>query len=415
MSAFDADRPADATARTGGAFAAQGTHPEAGTDADHGHDHPPHLAHHFDTPEQQFDTAKIGMWVFLATEILMFGGLFCAYAVYRYNNPDVFRYSEHHLNTALGATNTVVLLASSLTMALAVRAAQLGQQTYLKLMLAFTLLGAVGFLCIKSVEYGEKFAHGLFPGRWNVYDKHQNEEGFAAYFAKDHGEHGTGAEHGEASPVTGEGDGGGDTHEGRRDVDSPEGAAVVGVQQSAGGDDRNTIEGSVAPQPLVGATPADQQPADSPGRDNDSGRQNPVENQEAPAGESLAFLGAEYLDPNLGTGDAALTRPAFNSPEGTYATLARGGHGGHQTIEYEDLTAQDQQNVKAFFNIYYMMTGLHGVHVLIGMGLIGWVMFKSLGNVFGPAYYTPVDLVGLYWHLVDLIWIFLFPLLYLIH
>ena len=88
----------------------------------------PHLAHHFDTPEQQFNSAKIGMWVFLATELLMFGGLFCAYAVYRHNHPEVFLYAHHYLDKTWGAINTVVLITSSLTMAWGVRAAQLGQQ-----------------------------------------------------------------------------------------------------------------------------------------------------------------------------------------------------------------------------------------------------------------------------------------------
>jgi cytochrome c oxidase subunit 3 len=76
---------------------------------------------------------------------------------------------------------------------------------------------------------------------------------------------------------------------------------------------------------------------------------------------------------------------------------------------------RDRDTISTFFSIYFLMTGLHGIHVLVGMGLITWVLFKSLGGAFGPRYFTPVDLVGLYWHLVDLIWIFLFPLLYLIH
>ena len=79
------------------------------------------------------------------------------------------------------------------------------------------------------------------------------------------------------------------------------------------------------------------------------------------------------------------------------------------------LDDRQQGLVSQFFQIYFMMTGLHGLHVLIGMGLITWILIRALRGEFGPSYYTPVDLVGLYWHLVDLIWIFLFPLLYLIH
>ena len=373
---------------------AHATHPEHGADADHGHghEHPPHLAHHFDTPEQQYDSAKIGMWVFLATEILMFGGLFCAYAVYRFNNPDVFRYSEHHLNTWLGATNTVVLLASSLTMALAVRAAQLGQKTYLKLMLAFTLLGGVGFMCIKAVEYTEKFSHGLFPGQYSVYDKQQNPEGFANYMAHagedDHGDE-SGDHASEAAAPHGEGDAVPDNH---------------GEPTAANAGDH------VGEEPAINATPSDQQhatgePAEGRGTPAEEAADATVANSNA-----RAMYGPGYVDPNAGSSDAALHVSGFNGPTG----LAAVGHGeGHQAVEYTDLSSRDQSRVPAFFNIYYMMTGLHGVHVLVGMGLIAWVLVRA--NQFGPAYFTPVDLVGLYWHLVDLIWIFLFPLLYLIH
>ena len=383
MTAFDPDPH-----RAHGATA--GTHPESGA---HAHDHPPHLAHHFDTPEQQFDTAKIGMWVFLATEILMFGGLFCAYAVYRFNNPDVFRYSEHHLNTWLGATNTVVLLASSLTMALAVRAAQLGQQTYLKLMLAFTMLGAVGFMCIKAVEYAEKFHHGYVPGIYNKYarvDQGQRSQYsgiFSAFAEKESVE--------ETVPA---GDGAGEDNEGRRDTDG-------------------TAEAPQDDAPS-GTAPADQQPPESEAENVDSGRQSPVENLEPPRGERLAYLDPNLRDPNLGTGDAALIRPAFNSPEGLNVVHTFGesaNESGHSAVEYTDLSVKERSNVKAFFSIYFAMTGLHGLHVLVGMGLIGWVYVKAAAGTFGPGYFTPVDLVGLYWHLVDLIWIFLFPLLYLIH
>lgn len=383
-------------------------------DADHGHDHPPHLAHHFDTPEQQFDSAKLGMWVFLATEILMFGGLFCAYAVYRYNHPEVFRYSEHHLNTALGATNTVVLLASSLTMALAVRAAQLGQQTLLKLMLAFTLLGGVGFMAIKTVEYSEKFSHGLFPGRWSVYDKQQNPEGYAKYFA----EHQGGDEHleeeheqttlgSEGIELADEG------HGGERPQNAVADAAnVEHGPEAIGGADDEPHATRQSDEPLSNTIPTEQRPAaDHPSEMVDSPRQAPAQNREPPAGERLAYLDPDYIDPHVGTGDAALIRPAFNSPEG----LSLERHGGHAIVEYTDLSIRDQANVKTFFSIYFMMTGLHGLHVLIGMGLIGWVYVKAAAGTFGPAYFTPVDVVGLYWHLVDLIWIFLFPLLYLIH
>ncbi len=345
-------------------------------DADHGHDHPPHLAHHFDTPEQQYDSAKIGMWIFLATEILMFGGLFCAYAVYRFNNPDVFRYSEHHLNTALGATNTVILLASSLTMALGVRAAQLGQQTRLKAMLALTLLGGVGFMVIKAVEYTDKFTHGIVPGRYNLYDKGTGKETYFTGFSGF-------AEHSEG------------------------GESTVATEGSTEQPPNSTATAATAPATQSGdAGPP--RPADLPGDDRADDGQTMMST--AP----LSAYSPTYIDPNAGGSDAALVRPRFAAGTGIHVETHAAGDT-HAGPEYEELSNEDRSRVKSFFSIYFLMTGLHGLHVLVGMGLISWVYVKAASGVFGPGYFTPVDIVGLYWHLVDLIWIFLFPLLYLIH
>src|SRR5580765_5484425 len=128
------------------------------------HENAPYLQHHFDTPEQQFDAGKLGIWLFLATEILLFGGLFCAYAVYRATHPEIFLYAHQFLDKRLGGTNTVILLCSSLTMAWAVRASQLGQRKLLIGLLGLTLLGGFGFMGIKYVEYKAKWEHGLLPG-----------------------------------------------------------------------------------------------------------------------------------------------------------------------------------------------------------------------------------------------------------
>src|SRR3954467_8139462 len=124
-----------------------------------GNGHDPHLAHHFDTPEQQFASGKLGMWVFLATEILMFGGLFCAYSVYRHNHPDVFEVAHKALDKSLGAINTIVLITSSLTMAWGVRLAQLGKNKGLIITLILTILGGYGFMAIKTIEYKTKWEH----------------------------------------------------------------------------------------------------------------------------------------------------------------------------------------------------------------------------------------------------------------
>ena len=259
-----------------------------------GHDdHPAHLAHHFDTPEQQLESGKLGMWIFLMTEILLFGGLFCWYAVYRANHPEIFIYAHRFLDKTLGGINTIVLIFSSLTMAWAVRAAQMGNRKLTVAMLGITFLCACGFLGIKYVEYRHKWHEGLLWG------KHYR----------------------------------------------PQEKVVTGEQ---------------APPP----------PAALP----------PVEGEEK---SNLA--------------------PAATPPEGL-STAAAGAH--------ED---REPKNVFLFFGIYFVMTGLHGVHVIAGMAVIVWLILKARKGIFTGGYYTPVDLGGLYWHLVDLVWIFLFPLLYLIH
>ncbi|HYP14747.1 MAG TPA: cytochrome c oxidase subunit 3 family protein [Bryobacteraceae bacterium] len=210
----------------------------------HGH-HDPNLQHHFATFEQQFDASKIGMWLFLATEILLFGGLFVGFALAQAANPEAFVAAHHHLDKNLGALNTVVLLISSFTMVMAVHSASTNKQRPLIINLVITLICAAVFLVVKYFEYDHKIHDGLLPG---------------AFY------------HGSADPP----------------------------------------------------------------------------------------------------------------------------------------------NQFVFFSFYFMMTGLHGLHILGGMVAISWVLRRAIRGDFNNVYYTPVDLVGLYWHLVDLIWIYLFPLLYLI-
>ena len=136
----------------------------------HDHDHPSFLAHHFDTPEQQFDSGKLGIWLFLVTEVLFFSGMFVAYAIFRNLRPDVFEGSSQFLNTKLGAINTGVLLFSSLTMAWAVRCSQTEEHKKLAAMLATTLSCAMVFLGVKSIEYSHKWGMGLLPAGSFFYD-----------------------------------------------------------------------------------------------------------------------------------------------------------------------------------------------------------------------------------------------------
>src|SRR3954464_807540 len=135
------------------------------TDAAHEpHAHHPFLQHHFEDLGQQHEASTLGMWMFLSTEILFFGGVLCAYWVYRIMYPDAWALAAHQQNTLAGGINTIVLIISSLTMALAVRNAQLGRRGGTLLMLALTLLFGMTFLGIKSFEYHAHFVEGLFPG-----------------------------------------------------------------------------------------------------------------------------------------------------------------------------------------------------------------------------------------------------------
>ena len=284
---------------------------------DHGHAHVPNLAHHFDTMEQQSSSQKLGMWVFLATEILMFGGLFCAYSVWRALHHESFEIGHTYLNKTLGAINTILLISSSFTMAWAVRTSQLNKRNATVVLLALTFLGGAGFMCIKYKEYSHKFELGLGPGIF--------------YSAPDI-------------------------------LKSEEDAAVK----------RLAAVKATTPVPVAVAGPAY--------------RSTIADAAKAPMG-------------------LAPTPPAHPEPDGDAAANERS--------EYHN-TAAELVEARPFFSIYFVMTGLHGIHVLIGMGLIAWIMIRSNRGDFSSQYYAPVDLVGLYWHLVDLIWIFLFPLLYLV-
>lgn len=270
------------------------------------HEHPPHLQHHFDTPAQQFESVVLGMWLFLATEILLFGGLFCAYAVYRANHPEIFEYAHVYLSKPLGAINTVILLVSSFTMATAVWAAQHTRRRLLVTMLAVTIACGLGFLGIKYVEYEHKWKDGLLWGKH--YQPAHPHPGFAAHAAAEHG----------------------------------------------------TAPAPAASQPTT-----------------------------APAGET-----------------AWIVQPAQSGPRG----LLRPG-----AAPLEMSTEPKVHNVQVFFAVYFAMTGLHGLHVIAGLALIAWLLVRAQLGHFTATYFTPVPIVGLYWHVVDLIWIYLFPLLYLIH
>jgi cytochrome c oxidase subunit 3 len=221
----------------------------------HGHAHNPALLHHFATEEQQRDSASLGMWIFLATEVMFFGGLFCAYLIYRLKYFGEFAAASQTLNWQLGTTNTVVLICSSLTVVLAIYGAQRGKRALMLGSLVLTIVFGFAFLGIKADEYAEKFEKHHVPG------------------------------------------------------------------------------------------------------------------------------------------------PTFSFVEPIP------GHPGQMA---------NPQHAQIYFSLYFIMTGLHALHMIIGLGLFFWLLYAAWKGRFTPAYHTPLEIGGLYWHFVDIVWIYLFPLLYLI-
>ncbi len=216
----------------------------------------PALLHHFATEGQQRDSASLGMWLFLATEVLFFGGLFCAYLIYRRWYFGDFAAASKSIDAALGATNTAVLICSSLTVVLAVWAAQTARRGLLLVMLAITMILGMVFLGVKAKEYKDKFEEHHVPG---------------ASFSFDH--------------------------------------------------------------------------------------------------EEIPGHPGQYANP---------------------------------------------RHAQLFFSLYFVMTGLHAIHMIIGLGLFLWLFIAAYKGRFTPEWHTPVEIGGLYWHFVDIVWIYLFPLLYLI-
>ncbi len=302
---------------------------------DHGHDHPPHLGHHWADSQQQFEAGKLGMWLFLATEVLLFGGLFVGYAVWRGNDPELFQYGSQYLDTWLGAVNTAVLILSSLTMAMAVTYAQLNKQRALMVCLVLTFLGACGFMTIKYIEYTDKFQEGLFPGA-AFYDG-PKDRAASKYWV-------------EGRPVI--------TRE-----------TLLELKRGLG---ERVPESDIRRPERTRAIAQAEMSAIEPAAIGPRGMGEDIRRELRPRAD-------EYPPPH----------PVQDPNRPT--------------------------NAHMFFNIYFMMTGLHGIHVLVGMIVIGWLIVRAAKGHFNSEYYTPVDLGGLYWHIVDLIWIFLFPLFYLIH
>ncbi|MEE8460001.1 MAG: cytochrome c oxidase subunit 3 [Phycisphaerales bacterium] len=377
---------------------------------------PSHLAHHFDSARQQYESAKLGMWLFLATEVLLFGGLFCAYAVFRSNHPELFAYGSRFLDTTWGMINTVVLILSSTTMAIAVWCAQTGRRRELVIFLALTLMFAADFLGIKYIEYSHKFHDNVVWGMTfyedprPVADRPLSPERIAVTLEP------------------------GDANTGRklylRTCMSCHGASGQGLPGLgkplrtssfvAERDDAELVR-------FVKKGRAKNDPLNTTGMVMLPNGGNPsLKGQDLM--NIVAFLrvlqeqsGSE-TPPGHATAEFVIPMSTIPAPPAGPPGLARldehfkplsdaPARTGPVDPRYD---AERPANAHIFFGIYFLMTGLHGLHVIAGMFVITWLLVRSMKGHFSPAYFTPVDLGALYWHIVDLIWIFLFPLLYLI-
>lgn len=336
----------------------------------HEHEHAPFIAHHFYTAEQQFDSGKLGIWLFLVTEVLFFGGLFVAYIIYRYNRPEVFINAHVHLDTLLGGLNTIVLLFSSLTMAWGVRAAQLGDNKTTAISVLITMICAALFLGVKAVEYSHKWDLGLLPGNMFSYDPHAKHDHplisnyllllcipFAIVLVMTL-----------VASV----------------LNLKTGKALVGRFY---GGLAITMIGFFAGV-LVGVV----WNANATKHDDHAD-----DHHAAVAIDDSVRLVAHFSD------DIAAKAPVETD--------------GTATVAAEVTTPADypiDKTLGVFFSIYYCMTGLHAIHIIGGIIALSWIFYRSLAAHWRSDYFGPVDYVGLYWHLVDLIWIYLFPLMYLI-
>jgi cytochrome c oxidase subunit III len=233
----------------------------------------------FKTLEQQKDSATLGMWIFLVTEVMFFGGIMLAYTINRHTYFYSFAMGSNTLDIRLGGFNTVVLLASSFTMAMAVWSAQVGKKQLITMFLALTIILGFVFFGVKYVEYAQKFHHHLVPGK-----------NFDIFYC----------------------------------VNNPNKCEDMSAEEI----EREREELKIASDP-----------------DHD---------------------------------------PDINS------------------------------HAQLYYSAYFGMTGLHALHMVIGAGLLFWLLKESFAGRFTPQWNTPVEIVGLYWHFVDIVWIYLFPLLYLI-
>jgi cytochrome c oxidase subunit 3 len=352
---------------------------------EHGHgEHSPFIQHHYDDAQHQFDSGKLGIWLFLAQEVLFFSALFVAYVLYRYHHPEIYSYAHKYLDVMYGAINTAVLIVSSLTAAWAVRCAQLNQRRGLIFCLAATIVCACGFLGIKYIEYSHKVHEHILFGRY--FDPCVSSGGYPL-LTKNNNCPGTKStvvwDVGSATATAGCFD----------EIDQDRRTSGVQAECTVKEFDLKDQPGRPEKLETFRRDITTKCPPPSLDHDADAGH---GASPPPPTVEDLLADREQELE--LGK---ALIQP-------------------RRQLTPHDLKVQEQmgpppENTNMFFTIYFAMTGLHGIHVLFGVAVFTWLLIRAIKGQFTPEYFGPVDYAALYWHIVDLIWIFLFPLLYLIH
>jgi cytochrome c oxidase subunit III len=393
----------------------------------HGHGHgSPWIQHHYDDAQHQFDAGKLGIWFFLVQEVLFFSGLFVMYILYRVHHGEIYEYAHHYLAVKWGAINTGVLIASSLSAAWAVRCAQLNQQKGLIFCIVFTIACAFAFLGIKTIEYSKKIAMGelwgyrfdpcFTPNETPLLTKMKRCPGHTSSVVWDAAS---------LKPTAGclpAGDY-------DRDAKTPGIQAQCTVDEVHYKIDDKGKRTETNRKPDIEACEMEKEEATGESKP----KKTPcyllqINKNVCPEGPGAMILyGDEQVRGDEWGVDAQCNKaPAAVAPADPFAEPPTTTQLGVQMVhlknaktdkeEVEELeSAPPPPHTNMFFSIYFAMTGLHGLHVLLGIFVFLWLLYRALRGHFTPDYIGPVDYAALYWHLVDLIWIFLFPLLYLIH
>jgi cytochrome c oxidase subunit 3 len=408
-------------------------HDEHADEHGHGHHGSPFVQHHYDDAQHQFDSGKLGIWIFLAQEVLFFSALFVAYILYRVHHSEIYSYAHKWLDVKMGAINTAVLIFSSLTAAWAVRCAQLNQRRGLIACISLTIACACGFLVIKYFEYSHKYHEQILYGRY--FDPCESPSGNPLITKSNHcpGKKSTIQWDAGARKAT---DGCFESSTLDLDPRAPgvqAECAVYEVKYKGGNEvSRKQIQNMCAPKIGEGKEweknkfpcwMPSYQPAVCPDLTDAAKRSQgaaarPQVGIVVAYGEHDHYLRGPEVKIQAGC-KAPAPAPAVDFTVEPEHKLELGKplvkqpaveHHGHDLL----YAGPPPEHTNMFFTIYFAMTGLHGIHVLVGVFVFMWLLIRAIKGHFTPDYFGPVDYAALYWHIVDLIWIFLFPLLYLI-